>query len=147
MADFNVQDTLGYLVSKANQSMKNYFTHMLKTNNLKITVEQWAILNIVYASPGISQTEIAHTTQTDQANVMRMIDLLERKTFIDRKKDENDRRVQRIYLTSEGETMLTTVIPIAEEVNRMSATGISAAELKLLKKLLRQIRTNTEITL
>lgn len=147
MSDFNIEDTLGYLVSKAHQFTKNYFAYLLKTNNLNITVEQWAVLNIVYAIPGISQSDIARMTQTDNANVMRMIDLLEKKSFINRKSDENDRRVHRIYLTSAGEEMLETVIPIAQEVNRVSGAGISPEEFELLKKMLRQIRTNIEFVL
>jgi DNA-binding MarR family transcriptional regulator len=147
MSDFNVEDTLGYLVSKAHQFMKNYFTYLLKKNNLNITVEQWAVLNIVYSLPGISQSDIARMTHTDKANIMRMIDLLEKKRFINRKSDENDRRVHRIYLTPEGEEMLEAVIPIAQEVNRMSEAGISPEEFKLLKEMLRQIRTNIESAL
>jgi DNA-binding MarR family transcriptional regulator len=145
MADFDVEDTLGYLVSKANQFTRNYFTHLLKTNNLNITVEQWAILNIVHAQPGVSQSDIARMTQTDKANVMRMIDLLEEKRFIHRVAAEHDRRAHQIQLTPQGQKMLDMVIPIAEEVNRVSAAGISPKEYESLKKMLRQIRTNTEL--
>jgi DNA-binding MarR family transcriptional regulator len=144
MSNFNVEDTLGYLVSKANQFMKNYFTALLKQNNLDITVEQWAVLNIVDVVPGATQTDIARMTQTDKANVMRMVDLLEKKDFITRNRDENDRRVQRLQLTPAGQEMLKAVIPIAQEANRMSSAGINPQEFELLKKLLRQIRSNIE---
>ena len=144
MSDFNVEDTLGYLVSKAHQFMKNYFTYLLKQNNLNITIEQWAVLNIVHAFPGISQTDIARMTQTDKANVMRMIDLLEKKYFITRSRDENDRRVQQIQLTSAGEEILAAVIPIAQQANQVSSAGIDPQEFDLLKKMLRQIRSNIE---
>ena len=142
MSDFNAEDTLGYLVSKAHQFMKYYFTYLLKKNNLNITVEQWAVLNIVYAFPSISQSDIARMTQTDKANIMRMIDLLEKKRFIKRKSDETDRRVYRIELTATGEEMLKAVIPIAQEVNQVSSAGIDPQEFELLKKMLRQIRSN-----
>jgi DNA-binding MarR family transcriptional regulator len=144
MSDFNVEDTLGYLVSKAHQFMKNYFTTLLKQNNLDITIEQWAVLNIVDAFPDAAQTDIARITQTDKANILRMVDLLEKKDFITRSRDQNDRRVQRIRLTPAGKAMLKTVIPIAQEVNRMSSAGITPQEFELLKKLLRQVRSNVE---
>jgi DNA-binding MarR family transcriptional regulator len=144
MANFNVEDTLGYLVSKAHQFMKNYFTYLLKTNNLDITVEQWAILNIVYGVPSVSQSDIARMTQTDKANIMRMIDLLEKKNYIERRNDEHDRRLYRIHLTSAGEEMLKAVIPLAQEVNSLSRRGIEPQEFELLKKMLRQIRSNVE---
>ena len=144
MPNFNVEDTLGYLVSKAHQFMKNYFAHLLKTNNLDITVEQWAVLTIVYAFPDATQSDIARMTQTDKANVMRMVDLLEKKNFITRNNDENDRRVYRIRLTAAGEEMLKAVIPIAQEANKVSSAGIDPQEFELLKKMLKQIRSNIE---
>jgi MarR family transcriptional regulator, organic hydroperoxide resistance regulator len=144
MSNFNIEDTLGYIVSKAHQAMLNQFSYLLKTNSLNVTVEQWAVLNIAFTLPGISQSDIARMTQTDKANIMRMLDLLEKKNFINRKSDENDRRLHRIYLTRDGEEMLETILPLAEETNRMSATGLSPEELDELKKMLRKIRANTE---
>ena len=144
MTDFNVEDTFGYLVSKVHQFMKNYFTYLLKTNNLDITIEQWAVLNIVYGVPGVSQSNIARMTQTDKANIMRMIDLLEKKNYVERRNDEHDRRLYRIHLTSAGEEMLKAVVPLAQEVNSLSSRGIEPQEFELLKKMLRQIRSNIE---
>ena len=72
--------------------------------------------------------------------------MLEKKNFINRKTDESDRRLHRIYLTREGGEMLETILPLAEEANRMSATEISPDELDALKKMLRQIRANTGFT-
>jgi MarR family transcriptional regulator, organic hydroperoxide resistance regulator len=144
MDDFNVEDTLGYLVSKAHQFMKNYFADLLKKNGLDITIEQWAVLSIVGAVPGASQSDIARMTQTDKANVMRMMDLLERKAYITRQNDNQDRRIYRIHLTPAGEEMLKAVTPIAQEANRVSSARIDPQDFEILKKMLRQIRRNIE---
>mgnify|MGYP003565962265 CR=1 FL=1 len=39
---------------------------------------------------------------------------------------------------------LKTVIPIAQQANQVSSAGIDPQELELLKKMLRQIRSNIE---
>lgn len=144
MQEFDVESTLGYLLSKAHQSMKNRFVSMLKSNHLDITVEQWAVLNIVCALPGVSQSDIARMTQTDKANVMRMIDLMEKKEFVERLADQADRRVHRIHATPRGEEMLNAVIPVAREANRQSEAGLSPQECELLKEMLRRIRANAD---
>ncbi|WP_243450406.1 helix-turn-helix domain-containing protein [Desulfosporosinus sp. Sb-LF] len=61
MKDFNIDNSLGFIVAKTNYFMKSYFTKLIKGNNLDITTEQWAILNAVYHNPGVSQTDLARS--------------------------------------------------------------------------------------
>ena len=48
MKEFNIENSLGFIVAKTNHYMKTYFTKLIKDNGLDITTEQWAILNSVY---------------------------------------------------------------------------------------------------
>ncbi len=147
MEEFKAEDTLGFLLSKAHQFMKSYFSNLIKTKNLDITVEQWGLLTILDSFPGISQTDIAGLTQTDKTNITRMLDLLEKKEYIERRKDENDRRLYRIHLTPAGAAILKTVIPIAQAVNQISCADFEPREIEILKEMLRRVRTNVEQTM
>jgi DNA-binding MarR family transcriptional regulator len=144
MTDANTEETIGYLISKAHQSMKNLFMDALKQNRLNITVEQWAILNIVKEMPGITQSEIARLTKTDKANIMRMIDLLEKKEYLRRQKNAHDRRQYNLFSTPFGQRLLEKVHPIAKNVNRQCVEGVSKSDMALLRKMLRQIRSNAD---
>lgn len=120
------------------------FMDALKQNCLDITVEQWAVLNIVNGMPGITQSKIARLTKTDKANIIRMIDLLEKKGYLQRQKNEHDRRQYNLFSSTSGQRLFEKVHPIAKKVNRQSVEGISALEMTLLRKMLHQIRSNAD---
>lgn len=42
---------------------------MIKDNDLDITTEQWAILNVVYHNPGVSQTDLARVCLKDKNTI------------------------------------------------------------------------------
>ena len=99
----NFQESLGSLLSKANIYTRAYFNLLIKNKSLNITIEQWVLLSIVSQNPGITQTEIAKIGLKDKTNVMRILDVLEKNKLIVRQSDKNNRRIFKIYLTSNGE--------------------------------------------
>lgn len=137
-----INNSLAFLLSKAQQSMRNRFAAMLKADGLEVTVEQWSVLNVVRARDDASQSDIANATGTDKANIMRMIDLMEAKGLLERVPDPADRRVRRIRLTDQGQQMIDRITPLAKRVNQLAAEGLSADELEGLKACLRTVRNN-----
>lgn len=117
MNSYNIEESLGALISKANWYMKTYFGKMIKESGLNVTIEQWVLLNMISRSPGVSQTEIANTVLKDKTNVTRMLDLLEKNGYIICKNDQQDHRIYRIYLTDNGSQILNMLYPIADHVN------------------------------
>ena len=139
---FNLAESLGFLVSGANASMRAGFNRAIGEAGIAATAEQWGVLNIVRASPGIIQSEIAERSMKDRTNVTRMLDLLEKNGHIERRADADDRRSYRIYITSSGEALLERLAPIADAVNMKAAKGLTAGERRLLGELLEKIHRN-----
>lgn len=144
MEEFRVEESLGFLISKTNQLMRNYFNKMIKANGLDATVEQWATLTVVYRFPGISQSDIAQRSRKDKTNVTRMLDLLEKKGYVGRQDDKHDRRMYNIHLTASGEDIVHRVFAVAEEVNRVSCESFEPEEVELLKSMLARLYHNVE---
>ena len=90
---------LGYAIGKTNWYMKTLINKLLREEGCNITTEQWLVLKVIAANPSVSQTEIAEKSQKDKTNITRIIDLLEKSDYIERQRDENDRRMYRIHLT------------------------------------------------
>ena len=97
------------------------------------------MLMIISDNPGISQAEIAEKGLKDKTNVTRMIDVLERDNYLERKKDENDRRMYRINLTDKGKEILKKTYPIIYNINKESSENLTNKELADLKKYLTNI--------
>lgn len=70
-----------------------------------------------YGEP-ISQTKLADFTQTNVMVTSKIIRILEKKDFIERKNQGNDTRAKYVYLTEKGIKTLEKASKIAEEINQ-----------------------------
>ncbi|MHB8072733.1 MarR family winged helix-turn-helix transcriptional regulator [Desulfosporosinus fructosivorans] len=136
MKDFNIENSLGFIVARTNYYMKSYFSKLIKDNELNITTEQWAILNAVYHNPGVSQTDLARACLKDKTNVTRILDLLVKKGYAARNIDLNDRRIFSITLTELGESVLEQLINISDSANMACISELNSDEyLELVRTL------------
>lgn len=136
MKDFNIDNSLGFIVAKTNYYMKTYFSKLIKENDLDITTEQWTILNAVYHNLGASQTDLARACLKDKTNVTRILDLLVKKGYVVRNIDLNDRRIYSITLTNLGESVLEQLINISDNANKVFISGLNRDEyLELVRTL------------
>lgn len=71
-----------------------------------ITYSNYVALLIIQEHPGLTQAELAQYNHKDRNVIGQTIDKLEEKGYVQRKKDPNDRRVYRLYVTEEGKKIL-----------------------------------------
>src|SRR5215469_18612532 len=71
-----------------------------------ITRAQWAVLAKVERNEGMKQTELAEQMEMQPITLTRLIDKLCENDWIERRGDENDRRVYRLYLRKPGRQLL-----------------------------------------
>ena len=109
---------------------------LLQEKGISITNEQWFVLKVVAANPGVSQTEIAERSLKDKTNITRILDLLEKSTFIERRRDDNDRRMYQIHITDQGKRALKAVNPVTQKIDDICTQSLNKKEVKELIKLL-----------
>ena len=71
-----------------------------------ITRAQWAVLAKVERSEGLKQTELAELMEMQPITLTRLIDKLCDNGWIERRGDETDRRVNRLYLRKAARPLL-----------------------------------------
>jgi DNA-binding MarR family transcriptional regulator len=140
---FDFDKSFGFLFRKSFASLKMYFNKMIKENGIDATTEQWGLLNIIHTFPGITQSEIATRNMKDKTNITRMLDLLEKKGCIERKKDKEDRRIYRIFITNKGKLLLESIVPVAIKINEKATQGLTREEIIFFKNILEKIFNNT----
>ena len=69
---------------------------------------------------------------------------LERAGFVRLEKDETDRRRTYAYLTARGRQMAEKMSPAIQRVNDIAAAGLTADELKALKRLIVRVQRNVD---
>ncbi|WP_298844887.1 MarR family winged helix-turn-helix transcriptional regulator [Clostridium sp.] len=78
---FNSYDQdIGILSNKINKKLIHYLNSKLEKFN--ITTEQWLVLIRLSKQNKISQKNLAEVSSKDQSTLTRIIDILERKNFI-----------------------------------------------------------------
>jgi len=132
-------NTLGAFISKTNWYLNNYLKKIFRENGIEITVDQWILTIIINRNPGITQTQLANSAQKDKAAVTRMLDILSKGGYLERKNDENDRRSYRIFLTQKGTDIFEKTLPLSQIAEQEMFQCLNEQEIDVLKKALTKI--------
>ena len=89
-----------HLVSTTAQVMRSFADQWLKKYDL--TVEQLHVLKRMDIETGQNQSALCTLTGKSAANITRLLDRLENKKYVVRRKNPEDRRASLVYLTTEG---------------------------------------------
>ncbi|VIO80633.1 Transcriptional regulator SlyA [Bradyrhizobium ivorense] len=107
-----------------------------------ITRAQWAVLAKVERSEGMKQTELAELLEMQPITLTRLIDKLCDNGWIERRSDENDRRVNRLYLKKAARPLLGKLTGLRSELTATALEGISPTESHRLLTHLESIKEN-----
>ncbi|MCA6125570.1 MarR family transcriptional regulator [Bradyrhizobium sp. WSM 1704] len=107
-----------------------------------ITRAQWAVLAKVERSEGMKQTELAELLEMQPITLTRLIDKLCDNGWIERRSDENDRRVNRLYLKKAARPLLGKLAGLRSELTTTALEGINPADAHRLLTQLEQIKEN-----
>ena len=100
------------------------------------------IIDRLYKNNGQSQTELAEDSYKNAPTISRILDVLERKNYIERQRFVNDRRRYKIFLTSLGQRIAAKALPIALELREKGWDGLTDAEYDLMIRLLNKVFAN-----
>jgi MarR family transcriptional regulator for hemolysin len=107
-----------------------------------ITRAQWAVLAKVERSEGMKQTELAELLEVQPITLTRLIDKLCDAGWIERRSDENDRRVNRLYLKKAARPLLGKLAGLRSELTATALEGISPTDAHRLLTQLESIKEN-----
>lgn len=139
---FQFEHSFGRILGVAHTSMFRHLAKLMKEEQLPITPEQFSVLSHLWQRDGLQQTELALCTNRNRANVTRIIDILEREGIVERRDDDNDRRVFRIYLTAKGKSLRDSTAKCAEQSIKDSLKGLTREEVETCTRVLLKIRSN-----
>jgi DNA-binding MarR family transcriptional regulator len=107
-----------------------------------ITRAQWAVLSKVERQEGMKQTELAELLEMQPITLTRLIDKLCDNGWIERRSDDNDRRVNRLYLKKAARPLLGKLAGLRSELTATALDGISPADAHRLLAQLESIKEN-----
>ena len=107
-----------------------------------ITRAQWAVLAKVERNEGMKQTELAEQMEMQPITLTRLIDKLCDSSWIERRGDDSDRRVNRLYLRRAGRQLWGKLSGLRSELTATALEGINPADAHRLLSQLESIKEN-----
>jgi DNA-binding MarR family transcriptional regulator len=101
------------------------------------------ILRAISLHGSLPLVKIAKHMAFAHPSVLRHIDALEKRGLIQRRPHPEDRRVKLLYLTAEGDTLISKVSKLMDELNLPKNFGITRQEHGTLLKLLQKVHAHT----
>jgi DNA-binding MarR family transcriptional regulator len=139
MANYNINDSLGFYLNKGYILFREAFNQKIKESGLNFNSDHWTVLIIVNNNPGISQTDISNFSLRDKPAITRIIDFLEKEKYVERRNDKKDRRSYNIFLTEQGEHLYNKLFEIAKNLNETVLLGIDKKEIELFKETFKML--------
>lgn len=93
---------------------------------------------------GMTQDELAKELHLNKSNVTRNIQSLSEKGYVIVKNDENDKRINRVYLSPLGEEKFPYIKKIVSENREKLLVGFTEEETIELERLLNKLVVNAE---
>ena len=107
-----------------------------------ITRAQWAVLAKIERSEGMKQSELAELMEMQPITLTRLIDKLCDNDWIERRDDETDRRVNRLFLRKGGRQLLGKLSGLRSELTAAALYGINPPDAHRLLDQLERIKEN-----
>ncbi len=131
---------MSFELHSAARLMRRNFDRRAKAHGLSRS--RWQVLWVLSREQGLKQAELADCLDVAPISLARQLDILEKDGLVQRRRDEQDRRCFRIYLTNAAEPALAILHELAQKTRKEALAGFRKAEIVQLQQLLGRMRYN-----
>jgi DNA-binding MarR family transcriptional regulator len=109
---------------------------------LNLTIEQWSVLYHLWKKDGISQQDLCKASFRDKPSITRLVDNMEKAGLVRRVAAVNDRRINLIYLTKDGQQLQEQTLRLADQTLIEALRGVPADKVEVCKQVLQVVYDN-----
>ncbi|MBL6613606.1 MAG: MarR family transcriptional regulator [Reyranella sp.] len=133
---------LPYLLNRAGQRIATSFGEEVRP--LGATLQMWRVLAALRERDGRRMGDLSETTSIEVSTLTRLVDNMEKKGLVARRRDGDDARAVLLHVTPAGRRLTQRILPIAERYEAVALAGFNAAEAEILKAALRRLYANMD---
>jgi DNA-binding MarR family transcriptional regulator len=126
-----------YLLSQVGTHSSRLWGERLRP--LGVDARQVLLLRHVASEQGRSQQALGRALHVPASRIVALVDELEERGLVERRRDQNDRRVHALFLTRRGKGVLNKVREISREHETQLCAGLGADERDQLIDLLGKV--------
>jgi len=133
-----MEEPLGRAVAYTGKVVSERFDAYL--NQHDSSVPTWLVLKHVGNEDGLSQRELAGRIGIEGPTLVRHLDRMEAEGLVARRRDDHDRRIVRISLTTNGRRRHAHLIEVVSKLDAQLRALLTEREVQVLERALRRIR-------
>jgi len=135
-----MRESIGKYISSISKYIHRYINK--RADNYNLNTHQLHILQILYNNEGISQNGLVERVRTNKISISKSLDGLLEEGYIEKRKNEKDKRIKNIYLTEKGHRIRTQIKNILKDVTEVLTNNFSKEEDIVIRKLLKKMSDN-----
>ena len=116
-----------------------------RLGELELTPPQVGLLRAIAMQPGRSQQAIAEQLGTPATRLVALVDGLERRGAIERRRNPDDRRLHALYLTEGGQQLMRSIGQLAMAHGAELTAALDDSERAMLQRLLLRIAEDKKL--
>ncbi|MDM0044414.1 MarR family transcriptional regulator [Variovorax dokdonensis] len=137
---YDLENSIGYLLNRAAALIAARFDDDLKQGG--VSLQAWRILAALSQSEPQSLSELANHTGSELSYLSRSVVQLEKQGLVERSQSMLDKRASQLVRTPTGRALVDELAPKARHVERLSLKDISAEDLHVTLRTLREVCHN-----
>ena len=126
--------------------LKQFIAAKLRQMDVPLTPEQFILIDLLWNQGSMSQQQLADQMQKDKNSVTKLVDALERKGFVVRVQNRQDRRSNTLVLTEKAEGLKHGAKQKGISILDEMLVGISEEELRSFLETLHKLNRNMTST-
>ena len=117
-----------------------------RISGLDLAPPQAGLLRIIARQPGQSQQAIASQLETAPSRLVALVDGLEQRGLVERRRNPDDRRHHALYLTDDGSRLMDRISGVAKQHEDAMCAGLDVDERAQLFDLLSRMAKEQGLT-
>lgn len=132
--------TIGFLLHDVARFLRKRFEQRAK--GLGLTRSQWQTLAYLANNEGIHQAGLAEILEIEPITLVRILDKLVERGFVERRQHPTDRRVWLLFLCEEARPLLVEMRKLGDVTRGEALAGLSAEDRERLYDMLALMKSN-----
>ena len=127
-------DRMAHLIRDTERAFRRALQNRLAAH--QVPFGHWSFLRILWATDGLTQKELSERAGVMEPTTFAAIKAMELLGYITREQLPTNKKNVYVHLTAAGRALKKRLVPLAEETNQLSVTGLDPAELAITRRVL-----------
>ncbi len=137
-----IETILIHQIGYTSRLMSNCINRIASVRGLDVSYGQMPIMMMLRARETCPQNDIVKAVMKEKATVTRLINSMEKKGLVSKRKNPDDKRNNLISLTQKGKALMDDLQPLLENFNKQVRTGLPEEDIQYFDRIIRKVQQN-----